>query len=113
MGENNKIVREVRKEEYELIKEKYGERIIISPHAVDYLSMGQRGVFREIDLIRSLLQERPYFIGLQKNGRYSVIFRRTEGFMKIILEIRRDCIVIITFMEVEMVPRRIGRENGK
>ncbi len=109
----NEIVKRVLREEYEELMKKHEGKIRISSHAADRLSTGQRKVFREIDVIRPLLQERPVYVGLQKNGRYSIFFRRTEGFMRIILEIGKEYIVVITFMYIEILPRMLGRENGK
>src|SRR3989338_1254554 len=80
-------------------------RIIVNPHALDRLSEAQRKVFKGDELIDILTKGKPILIGLQKNGRYAVFFKRSDGFIRIIFQISEDGkIEIGTFYNVDQLP---------
>ena len=99
-----KIVQEISVEEYTEILSRYKDKIVISPHALDHLSLAQRNVFKYNELISTITKEKPRCVGLQKNGRYAVYFRRSEGFQKIIFEAKPYELEIITFMNTDTFP---------
>lgn len=91
----------------------FKSHILVSPHALDQISDAQRSVFNEEFLMRTLLAENPRGIGLQKNGRHAVFYKRKEGFMKIIIEKKQNRLEIITFINVDAMPnlKRLENEN--
>ena len=109
-----KIIKEVSLEEFNELILEYKDRIVVNPHALDHLSDAQRKVFKERGLIDILLKENPRGVGLQRNGRYAVFYRRNWGFLRIILEIKEPKLEVITFINTEAIPnlKRLN-ENGK
>ena len=99
-----KIIESVSIQRFKDILSKYKSKIKVGPHALDHLSDSQRKVFKEEDLINILLRETPRGIGLQRHGRYAVFFRRKEGFLRIIFEVKKDRLVIITFINTDYMP---------
>ncbi len=81
-----------------------GLSIFISQHALDHLSDAQRKLFDDAQLIGPLSKENPRSIGLQKNGRYAVFYRRKKGYLKIIINIKQDKLEIVTFMNTDTMP---------
>ncbi len=99
-----KIIKEISKENFEKIVEQYSAKIKVSPHAFDHLNQAQRSIYKDKTLEKTLLEEKPKGVGLQKNGRYAAFYRRKEGFTKLICEIKRGRLEIITFINVETMP---------
>lgn len=90
-----KIEKKIRNYDFEEIIR--GKNIRVSRHALDHLSNAQRNIFKKDMLIAIIRKENPQLIELQKNGLYSVHYRRKWGFLKIIMSIKQD-IQIVTFM---------------
>jgi len=86
----------------ELLRSK---QTILSAHALDHLSSGQRKLFKEEDLINTVEKETPRKAYLQENKRYACYYRKSEGYLKIILDIDKTSITIISFMNVLEIPR--------
>ena len=99
-----KLIEEISKARFVAILNKYKKKIVASPHALDHLSDAQRKVYKESDLINTLTKESPRGIGLQRNGRYAAFFRRKQGFIRIIFEIKHPKLEIITFTNPENMP---------
>ena len=99
-----KIIKEIDLNEFNQIISQHKEDIFLNPHALEHLSDAQRKVFKEQELINSLLKENPRGVGLQRNGRHAVFYRRNFGFLKIILEIKEPKLEIITFINTEAMP---------
>ncbi len=100
---STKPVKEVSKEEFQyLIK---GKEVMISPHAIWHLSNHQRKVFNVNELTNILLRETPRKVYLQENGRYATYYRKSNGYRKIIIEIRDDKTVVVTFVDTSEIPR--------
>ena len=108
-----KIVKDVNLEEFKDIISKYKDKIEINPHALDHLSDAQRKVFKEQELLNTILNENPRGIGLQRNGRYAAFYRRKWGYLRIILELKDPKSEIITFINTETMPNLKRLENGK
>lgn len=103
-------IKELNKEEFnELIKSK---EIEISLHALSYLSTGERKVFNTNDLIKVVEKESPRKIYLQANGRYRLYYRKSEGYVEIIISIEEKKAVIISFMSLNEI-QRIKLQNEK
>jgi hypothetical protein len=84
-------------------------KIEISPHAIDHLSNSQRKLYDQSQLILPLTKEIPALFGLQRNGNYSVYFKRKEYYLKIVLTIKKSKIEIITYLNTNTLP--VVREN--
>ena len=111
--ETTKIVREVSCARFQRIVSKYASTLCVSNHALAHLSATQRKPFREAALMDILLKERPYGVGLQRNGRYAAFYRRKWGFLRIIVGIKSSRIKIITFINTESIPnlKRLDHEK--
>lgn len=82
------------------------KRITINqPHVLMRLSEAQRNIFKEEELIRILKQETPVLVGLQKNGRHAALFRRPNGFMRIVFQLSNGQLDIRTFYETKYLPQ--------
>lgn len=81
------------------------KNIIVSPHALDHLSLRQRKVFKEEDLIHMLRDEKPRKAYLQANGRCAVYFRRADGYRKLIIEVEDSKVTIVTFIDNLEIPK--------
>ena len=108
-----KIIEVVSVHQFRSILSKYKSDIYTNLHAFDHLSNAQRKVFKEQELIDTLLRENPRGVGLQRNGRYAVFYRRNWGFLRIILEIKEPKLEIITFINTETMPNLKRIENDK
>lgn len=104
MMNTTKIIEEIPKEDFKEIIEKYSSKIRVSPHAFDHLNQAQRNIFKDETLINMIGEENPRGVGLQKNGRYAIFYKRKEGFTKLICEIKRDYFEIITFINTDNMP---------
>ncbi len=82
-----------------------GKEICVSRHATDHLSKAQRNVFKHEELINMLVKEKPRKIYLQKNGRYTPYYRKSNGYRKLILEVEVKKIVVVSFMDPHEVPK--------
>lgn len=83
----------------------YDKRIEISSHAYDYLSTEERKVFKEEELIAMIKKETPRKVYLQENGRYALYYRKEDGFRKLIIDIKEEKAVIVTFMDTDEIPK--------
>jgi len=90
---------------FQTIKSK--KEIIVSPHAYDHLSQGQRKVFKEEDLKHMVDKETPRKVYLQANGRYAAFFRKEDGFRKLILEVEEKIITIVSFWDMLEIPKYV------
>lgn len=108
-----KIIESVSIQRFKDILSKYKSKIKVGPHAFDHLSDAQRKLFKEEDLIRILTRENPRGIGLQRNGRYAAFFRRKEDFLRIIFEVKKDRLEIITFINTDYMPNLKRLEDKK
>ena len=79
--------------------------IVVSPHATDHLSTMQRKVFKEQELIDMVVKESPRKIYLQENARYGIYFRRKDGYRKLIIDIQKEKVNIISFMDPKELPK--------
>lgn len=99
-----KIIEEITKERFKILISKYINSIKISSHAFDHLNESQRKIFKEEDLIKVVKKENPYSIGLQRNGRYAVFYRRKNGYFRIILQVKEARIEVVTFINTDNIP---------
>ena len=50
-------------------------------------------------------KESPRKIYLQKNGRYAIYYRKSDGYRKLIIALGVDKLTIVTFMDLPELPR--------
>ncbi|MBU0535806.1 MAG: hypothetical protein KKE20_02490 [Nanoarchaeota archaeon] len=82
-----------------------GRKIAVSQHAMDHIERKERKIFKEEELIRITGKDNPRRCYLQENGRYSLYYRKTEGYLKVIIELENDNAVIVSFMNVIELPK--------
>ena len=99
-----RVIKKIDGREFFQIIRAYRNKIIISPHAFDHLSIAQREKFTEEDLLRPTEEKIPSFVGLQKNGRYIVFFKEKTGYLAIIIAKKVDRLEIVTFMNKDNLP---------
>lgn len=98
----NRPIEEIRPDRYQdLLRSK---EIRLSDHALDRLSERQRETF-DVNILTSLCRKKPSKAYLQKNGRYRCYYRQKQGYKKIIIDINNRRATIITFMNVDQLPR--------
>ncbi|MDP3640477.1 MAG: hypothetical protein Q8R53_04745 [Nanoarchaeota archaeon] len=79
--------------------------VILSPHALWHLSNQQRKVFNGDELIRIVKLETPRKVYIQENERYAAYYRKSDGYRKLIFEIKEDKAIIVTFVDTSEIPR--------
>ena len=97
------FIKEFSKKEFKALL--YKKEIIISLHAYDYLETEERKVFKPEELIQTVKRESPRKIYLQENGKFSVYYRKSDCFRRIIIALREDKTIIVSFMNVSRLPR--------
>ena len=100
-----RIIKIVTYLEYKELISQYRNKIIINPHAYFHLNEAQRNIFKEEVLINILEKETPSLIGIQQNERYAALFRRKNGYLRIIFQVYPNNIEIITFYITETLPK--------
>ena len=102
---STRIAKKIDYFEYKSLIERYKNKIEINPHAYFRLNQSQRKVYKDDYLISILKEEQPSLIGIQQNGRYAAFFRRKEGYLRIIFQIKKNNnIEIITFFITDNLP---------
>ncbi len=96
-------VRELGEQEFRDIIGK--KPVVLSPHALDHISMAQRKVFKDEDLINLVRKETPRKAYLQENGNYAAYYRTPDGYRKLIITNEKEKITIVTFMDPPELPR--------
>ena len=81
------------------------KEISVTRHGLDHLSDKQRNIFKKEDLIYMLTNETPRKIYLQKNGRYAIYYRKSEGYRKLVIELKNNKVIIVTFIDLTELPK--------
>ena len=98
-----KPIKEISAKEFQyLIK---GKKVVVSPHALWHLSNRQRKVFNIEELTSMVEKESPRKVYLQENKRYAAYYRKSDGYRKLIIEIRSDKIIVVTFIDMSEIPK--------
>jgi hypothetical protein len=79
-------------------------KIVIGTHARDHLSIAQREVYREDQLILTISNETPVLVGLQENGRYAAYYQRAGHYLKLILADKTTRLELVTFINTRVLP---------
>ena len=107
-----KIVENIGLDEFaELVKK---HRLVVGAHALDHVSDGQRKIYDEDTLMHAVSKERPAGVGLQKNGRYAVFYRRDDHYLKLIIALTENgTLEIVTFINPADIPYLERLYDGK
>lgn len=54
-----------------------------------------------------IAKENPRKIYLQMNGRYAAYYRKSDGYRKLIIEIRNDKTIVVTFIDLKEIQRNL------
>ncbi len=100
---STKPVKEISKEEFKTLLK--GKNVVVSPHAIWHLSNRQRKVFNIEELIGMVKRENPRKVYLQENERYTAYYRKSDGYRKLIIEIRDDKTIVVTFVDMSEIPK--------
>ncbi len=49
-------------------------------------------------------RENPRKVYLQENARYAAYYRKSDGYRKLIIEIRDDKTIVVTFIDMNEIP---------
>ena len=99
----SKPIKEISAKEFRyLIK---GKKVVVSPHAFQHLSNKQRKIFNIEELVSMIEGENPRKVYLQENERYAAYYRKSDGYRKLIIEIRNDKTIVVTFMDLSEIPK--------
>ncbi|HIG93053.1 MAG: hypothetical protein QT02_C0011G0012 [archaeon GW2011_AR9] len=100
---STKPIQRVSPQEFQdLIK---GKNVVISPHAIWHLSNQQRKVFNVEELISMVKRETPRKVYLQENERYAAYYRKSDGYRKLIIEIKDNKTIVVTFVDMSEIPK--------
>lgn len=108
-----KIIRRIPSETFKNLIVKFDGKIYLSSHCFDHFSLAQRKLFTESELKHIVIKQNPEGIGLQRNGRYAVFYKRKEGYLRVICEVKRGKFEIITFLNTISIPNLSRIENEK
>lgn len=99
-----KIIERVSKETFKDIVSRYEDRIHISPHAYFPVNNTQKDIYNDDAFKNALLKERPYDIGLQRNGRYIVFYKRKNNYLGLIVSVQPTQLEVVTFINPKIIP---------
>ena len=99
-----RILKEVDYCEYKELIDKFKGKIRVSSHAHFRLNEMQRKVYKEEALINLLTEEKPAFIGIQKNQNYATFFSKKQGYLRLMFKTTKDNIEVVTFYITENIP---------
>jgi len=102
MFSDTKIKEKINPKKFLKIINKYSpEQIECTSHTFFRLSQKQREIFIPDELKRILLTETPFLSGVQYNGNYAVFYEYENKSLKIILNINKQKVNIVTFYFIE------------
>ncbi|MBU0460453.1 MAG: hypothetical protein KJ597_00595 [Nanoarchaeota archaeon] len=100
-----RIIKEVDYFEFRLLIDKSKGKIKVNPHAYFRLSEMQRKVYKDETLLEMLTEEKPAFIGVQKNKNYATFFSQKQGYLRLIFKVTKENIEIVTFYITDNIPK--------
>ncbi len=108
-----KIIKKISSDEFKNQIVRFDGIIQLSPHCFDHFSLAQRKLFTENELRHIVIKQSPEGVGLQRNGKYAVFYKRKEGYLKVICEVKRGKFEIITFLNTSSIPNLSRIEDEK
>jgi len=100
-----RITKEINYFEYKKFVDKFKGKIKVNPHAYFRLNEMQRKVYKDEVLIEMLTEEKPVFIGVQKNQNYATFFSKKKGYLRLMFKVIKENIEIVTFYITENIPK--------
>ena len=91
--------------EFRELIDKFKDKIKVNPHAYFRLNEMQRKVYKDETLVETLTEEKPAFIGIQKNQNYATFFSKKQGYLRLMFKVKKDYIEIITFYITDNIPK--------
>ncbi len=102
MIESTKIVKKVDSEKlFKVIKKYPKENIECTKHTFFRLSEKQREIFTCGELRDTLLNNKPFLVGIQHNGNHALFYKYKNKNLKIVVNIDNRKIKIVTFYFIE------------
>ena len=100
-----RIIKEADYFEFRELVDKFKGKIKINPHAYFRLSKQQRKIYKDEALIEMLTEEKPAFIGIQKNQNYATFFSKKQGYLRLMFKVTKENIEIVTFYITKNIPK--------
>lgn len=100
-----RIIKEVDYFEYRILIDKFKDKIKVNPHAYFRLNEMQRKVYKDKALIDLLTEDKPAFIGIQKNQNYATFFSKKQGYLRLMFKVIKTNIEIVTFYITDNIPK--------
>ena len=100
-----RIIKEVDYFEYRRLIDKFKDKIKVNPHAYFRLNEMQRKVYKDKALIDLLTEDKPAFIGIQKNQNYATFFSKKQGYLRLMFKVIKTNIEIVTFYITDNIPK--------
>ncbi|MEW5896472.1 MAG: hypothetical protein AB1668_02165 [Nanoarchaeota archaeon] len=100
-----RIIKEVGYFEFKEFIDKFKGKIKVNPHTYFRLNEMQRKVYKDEVLIKLLTEEKPAFIGVQKNQNYAAFFSKKQGYLRLMFKVSKEDIEIVTFYITESIPK--------
>lgn len=100
-----RIIKEVDYFEYRRLVDRFKDKIKINPHAYFRLNEMQRKVYKDEALIELLTEEKPAFIGIQKNQNYAAFFSKKKGYLRLMFNATKTNIETVTFHITDNIPK--------
>ncbi len=100
-----RIIKEVGYFEYRELIDRFEGRLKVNLHAYFRLNEMQRKVYKDDALITTLAEEKPAFVGIQKNQNYAAFFSRKQGYLRLMFKVTKEHIEIVTFYITDKIPK--------
>ena len=65
----------------------------------------QRKAYKDEVLIELLTEEKPAFIGVQKNKNYATFFSKKQGYLRLMFKVTKTNVEIVTFYITDNIPK--------
>jgi len=99
-----RIIKRVDYFEFRELIDKFKGKVKVISHAYFRLSKMQRKVYKDEALIEMITEEKPAFIGIQKNQNYATFFSKKEGYLRLMFKVTKENIEIVTFYITDTIP---------
>ncbi len=100
-----RIIKEIDYFKYRELIDRLKSKIKVNPHAYFKLNEMQRKVYKDEVLKELLTEEKPAFIGIQKNQNYTVFFSKKQGYLRLMFKVTKTNLEIVTFYITENIPK--------
>lgn len=80
------------------------EQVVTAKHAFFHLKVGNGKIFKEQIIKKMVLEEHPLLVWLQYNRKYAAFYRYDGYIIRIILDVKPEKIVIVTYYAPDQIP---------